>query len=146
MEFIPKFIQSIHERYNIDDSKLNALWTGISSEKLYSTYRIFWKQQYTRLKTENPDIILSQAMKQISVLWKQLSVQEKQKIYQDYISKFTVKYLPKDLSEDDAHEYFESKNVDYLRKMVTSFYEGDESIEEWSKEKCISFLVAFNET
>lgn len=146
MEFIPKFIQLVHERYNVDDSKLNALWNGISSEKLYSTYRIFWKQQYTVLKKENSNITLSQAMKEISILWKQLSNQEKQNIYQDYISKFTVKYLPKDLSEDDAYEYFQSKNVDYLRKMVCSLYEGDESIEDWSKEKCISFLVEFNET
>lgn len=145
MEFIPKFIQQVHERYNVDQQKLDCLWKGIASEKLSSTYRIFWKQEYNKLKKENK-ISIQDAMKTISSSWKQLSKQEKENVYQNYISNIAVKYLPEDLTKDDAHEYFESKDLTYLRKMVSSLYDGEEDINEWTKEKCILFLVEFNET
>ncbi len=145
MEFIPRFIQQIQEKYDIDAARLNSLWTGVSSEKLTSTYRIYWKHEYNKLKKEKP-VTIQEAMKQISASWKKLSKPEKDAIYQTYIYDIAVKYLPGDLSKDDAHEYFESKDVSYLRKMVSSFYVGEEDTTTWSKEKCILFLVESNET
>jgi len=146
MEFVPKFIERVQEKYNIDSEKLNSLWNGISSEKLQSSYRLYWKQQYETLKKMDHTLNLREAMKKISASWRTLSSDEKEHVYQKYISNIAVKYLPSELTEDDAHDYFESKNVDYLRKMVSSFYDGDENIQDWDKEKCIAFLVELNET
>lgn len=145
MEFVPKFIQLIHEKYNVDSSKLDSLWKGIASEKLCSTYRIYWKEEYNKLK-KDAKISVQEAMKIIASSWKKLSKMEKENIYHKYVSTMSTKYLPDDLSEEDAHDYFKSKDLSYLRKMVSSFYDGEDDINEWTKQKCISFLVEFNET
>jgi hypothetical protein len=146
MEHVPKFMERIHQKYAIDPSRISCLWDGIASEKLQSSYRIYWKQQYDYLKKIQPTIHITDAMKRIAKSWRDMTKTQKDEIYDKYISNLAVKYLPAELSQEDAEDYFGNKSTDYLRKMVHSLYEGTEDIETWNKEKCISFLIEFNET
>lgn len=81
---INAYITAVSEKYQLESSELQQLWTEVQGRKKQGKprqngYINFCKMERSKLKKNKPDMSFGEQGKELGRMWKELSVEEQKK-------------------------------------------------------------------
>lgn len=133
-EQLKDFFSSIENDYNLPKNTLWKRWEGLPKKDKKSEYQNFFSIQRNKMVKENPNITFGEISKQVSLMWKNLSIQEKQQYTNNHmkpnisLDHFRKEYLKMTIQE--LKERCKEKGIVKLRKkedMINALMDWQES-------------------
>lgn len=132
-EQLKDFFSSIESDYHLPKNTLWKRWEGVAKKEKKSEYQNFFSIQRNKMVKDNPNITFGEISKQVSVMWKSLSTQEKQQYAKEDMRRtVSLDHLRKDYAKmaiQELKEKCKEKGIVKLRKkddMISALLEWEE--------------------